>query len=149
MATSPTSSLSLLLLLIISPSSALLSPQEVNYEVQVLMTIKDLLKDPHGVFKNWDKDSVDPCSWNAVTCSSGNLVTALEARSQSLSGRLSPAIGNLTNLESLQLQSNNITGRIPAEVGKLAKLKELSLSHNHFYGEIPTSVAHLESLQSL
>lgn len=41
------------------------------------MTIKNCLKDPHGVLKNWDQDSVDPCSWTMVTCSQENLVTGL------------------------------------------------------------------------
>nr|CAB3470290.1 unnamed protein product [Digitaria exilis] len=129
----PPTLLLLLLLLLSSPSTlmALLSPQGVNYEVQALMTIKNLLKDPRGVLKNWDKDSVDPCSWTTVTCSPDKLVTGLEAPSQSLSGMLSPSIGNLTNLQTVLLQNNNITGPIPAEIGKLAKLKTLDLSSNH------------------
>jgi hypothetical protein len=45
--------------------------------VQALMMIKNCLKDPHGVLKNWDQDSVDPCSWTMVTCSQENLVTGL------------------------------------------------------------------------
>jgi Leucine-rich repeat (LRR) protein len=130
-------------------ASGLLSPKGVNYEVQALMMIKNYLKDPHGVLKNWDQDSVDPCSWTMVTCSPENLVTGLEAPSQNLSGILSPSIGNLTNLETVLLQNNNINGLIPAEIGKLTKLKTLDLSSNHFSGEIPSSVGHLESLQYL
>ncbi|KAL6607017.1 hypothetical protein ACP70R_042670 [Stipagrostis hirtigluma subsp. patula] len=139
----------LLLLLICSPSRALLSPKGVNPEVQALMTIKNLLKDPFGVLKNWDQDSVDPCSWTTVTCSAENFVTGLEAPSHNLSGLLSPSIGRLTNLQTVLLQNNNITGPIPAEIGKLTKLKTLDLSSNHLYGEIPTSVSQLESLQYL
>lgn len=145
------SSLALVLLFFCScgPASGLLSPKGVNYEVQALMMIKNYLKDPHGVLKNWDQDSVDPCSWTMVTCSPENLVTGLEAPSQNLSGILSPSIGNLTNLETVLLQNNNINGLIPAEIGKLRKLKTLDLSSNHFSGEIPSSVGHLESLQYL
>jgi hypothetical protein len=121
----------------------------VFFAVQALMMIKNYLKDPHGVLKNWDQDSVDPCSWTMVTCSPENLVTGLEAPSQNLSGILSPSIGNLTNLETVLLQNNNINGLIPAEIGKLTKLKTLDLSSNHFSGEIPSSVGHLESLQYL
>ncbi|KAF8729586.1 hypothetical protein HU200_017531 [Digitaria exilis] len=113
------------------------------------MTIKNYLKDPRGVLKNWDQDSVDPCSWTMVTCSPENLVIGLEAPSQNLSGILSPSIGNLTNLETVLLQNNNINGLIPADIGKLTKLKTLDLSSNHFSGEIPSSVGHLESLQYL
>ncbi|KAG2653694.1 LRR receptor kinase SERL2-like [Panicum virgatum] len=143
---------SLVLLLFFSacrPASGLLSPKGVNYEVQALMMIKNNLKDPHGMLKNWDQDSVDPCSWTMVTCSPENLVTGLEAPNQNLSGILSPSIGNLTNLETVLLQNNNINGLIPAEIGKLTKLKTLDLSSNHFSGEIPSSVGHLESLQYL
>ncbi|AQK75685.1 Protein NSP-INTERACTING KINASE 1, partial [Zea mays] len=80
------------------------------------MTIKNTLKDPHGVLKNWDQDSVDPCSWTIVSCSLENFVTGLEVPGQNLSGLLSPSIGNLTNLETILLQNNNITGLIPAEI---------------------------------
>ena len=53
-------------------------PSNTDYlTVQALMTIKNLLMDPHGVLKNWDKDSVDPCSWTTVTCSPDKLVTGL------------------------------------------------------------------------
>ncbi|KAL5211477.1 hypothetical protein ABZP36_022324 [Zizania latifolia] len=128
-------------------ASGLLSPKGVNYEVQALMMIKNYLKDPHGVLKNWDQDSVDPCSWTMVTCSPENLVTGLEAPSQNLSGLLSPSIGNLTNLEIVLLQNNNINGPIPEEIGRLTKLKTLDLSSNHFSGGIPNSVGHLQSLQ--
>ncbi|XP_008647815.1 BRASSINOSTEROID INSENSITIVE 1-associated receptor kinase 1 isoform X3 [Zea mays] len=117
--------------------------------LQALMTIKNTLKDPHGVLKNWDQDSVDPCSWTTVSCSLENFVTGLEVPGQNLSGLLSPSIGNLTNLETILLQNNNITGLIPAEIGKLTKLRTLDLSSNHLYGAIPTSVGNLESLQYL
>ncbi|TVU11661.1 hypothetical protein EJB05_45258 [Eragrostis curvula] len=142
----------LLLLLVSSPStsSAALSPKGVNYEVQALMAIKDLLKDPRGVFKGWDKDSVDPCSWPMVTCSpDSSFVIELDAASKNLSGTLSPSIGNLTNLQTVLLQNNDITGPIPAEIGKLAKLRTLDLSSNNLNGQIPASVGHLQSLQYL
>jgi hypothetical protein len=45
--------------------------------VQALIGIKNLLKDPHGVLRNWDQDSVDPCSFAMVTCSPDNFVTGL------------------------------------------------------------------------
>jgi hypothetical protein len=41
------------------------------------MGIKNLLKDPHGVLRSWDKDSADPCSFAMVTCSPDNFVTRL------------------------------------------------------------------------
>ncbi|KAI0496625.1 hypothetical protein KFK09_022946 [Dendrobium nobile] len=128
---------------------ALLSPKGINFEVQALMGIKASLKDPHGVLQNWDKDSVDPCSWTMVTCSSENLVIGLGTPSQNLSGSLSSSIGNLTNLEIVLLQNNEISGFIPEEIGKLAKLRTLDLSCNKLSGEIPASLGELIRLQYL
>ncbi|KAL9297363.1 hypothetical protein ACSQ67_023259 [Phaseolus vulgaris] len=130
-------------------ADAVLSPKGVNFEVQALMSIKQSLEDPHGVLDNWDGDAVDPCSWTMVTCSSENLVVGLGTPSQSLSGTLSPSIGNLTNLQIVLLQNNNISGSIPSELGKLPKLQTLDLSNNFFRGEIPPSLGHLRSLQYL
>ncbi|KAF8020581.1 hypothetical protein BT93_G1116 [Corymbia citriodora subsp. variegata] len=128
-------------------ANGLLSPKGVNFEVQALMHIKDCLHDPHNVLENWDKDAVDPCSWTMVTCSPESLVVGLGTPSQSLSGTLSPSIGNLTNLQIMLLQNNNITGPLPPELGRLSKLRTLDLSNNFFTGEIPSSLGHLKSLQ--
>ncbi|XP_010558548.1 PREDICTED: protein NSP-INTERACTING KINASE 1-like isoform X2 [Tarenaya hassleriana] len=136
-------------LLLLGSANALLSPQGVNFEVQALMDIKASLHDPHGVLESWDRDAVDPCSWTMVTCSSDNFVISLGTPSQSLSGTLSPGIGNLTNLQIVLLQNNNISGTLPAELGRLAKLQTLDLSSNFFHGEIPSSLGHLTSLQYL
>ncbi|KAL8200639.1 hypothetical protein R6Q57_011978 [Mikania cordata] len=134
-------------LMLLGCSNGLLSPKGVNFEVQALMGIKASLLDPHGVLENWDADSVDPCSWTMVTCSSESLVIGLGTPSQNLSGTLSPSIGNLTNLEIVLLQNNRITGPIPAEIGKLKKLQTIDLSDNQFTNEIPSSLGQLTSLQ--
>ncbi|OVA12765.1 Protein kinase domain [Macleaya cordata] len=130
-------------------ASGLLSPKGVNFEVQALMGIKASFKDPHGILDNWDGDSVDPCSWTMVTCSSENLVIGLGTPSQNLSGTLSPSIGNLTNLQTVLLQNNNISGEIPQEIGRLTKLGTLDLSNNYFTGVVPNTLGHLISLQYL
>ncbi|XP_016499009.1 protein NSP-INTERACTING KINASE 1 [Nicotiana tabacum] len=138
----------LVLLSFLVYSNAVLTPAGVNYEVQALMEIKNSLHDPHNVL-NWDESSVDPCSWNMITCSSDKFVTGLASPSQSLSGKISPFIHNLTHLELLLLQSNNISGLIPTELGILQKLKTIDLSDNQLTGQIPPSLAQLKSLQYL
>ncbi|GMH01583.1 hypothetical protein Nepgr_003422 [Nepenthes gracilis] len=130
-------------------SSATLSPSGINYEVVALITVKNELKDPYNILENWDSNSVDPCSWRMVTCSPDGFVSALGLPSQSLSGTLSPAIGNLTNLQSVLLQNNAISGHIPAEIGKLEKLETLDLSNNSFNGVIPSSLGDLKNLNYL
>ncbi|CAO2823059.1 unnamed protein product [Amaranthus hypochondriacus] len=120
-----------------------------NPEVQALIDIKNQLNDPHGVLNNWDEFSADPCSWAMITCSSDNSVTGLGAPSQSLSGTLSGAIANLTNLKQVLLQNNNISGKIPPEIGSLSKLQTLDLSNNGFSGIVPSNLGQLKSLQYL
>ncbi|KAJ8758957.1 hypothetical protein K2173_003195 [Erythroxylum novogranatense] len=139
----------LLVLALMEISSATLSPTGVNYEVVALMAIKNALHDPYNVLENWDSNSVDPCSWRMVTCSPDGFVSALGLPSQSLSGTLSPSIGNLNNLQSVLLQNNDISGPIPSTIGKLEKLQTLDLSNNSFGGEIPSSLGELRNLNYL
>ncbi|KAG0496605.1 hypothetical protein HPP92_001139 [Vanilla planifolia] len=130
-------------------ASSTLSPSGVNYEVVALMAIKSELNDPYNVLENWDINSVDPCSWRMVTCTADDYVSALVLPSQSLSGTLSPGIGNLTYLQSVLLQSNAISGPIPVTIGKLEKLQILDLSNNEFDGSIPSSLGGLKNLNYL
>ncbi|KAI4314357.1 hypothetical protein L6164_027274 [Bauhinia variegata] len=141
--------LGVLVLVLLEVSSASLSPSGINYEVVALMAIKTALVDPHNVLENWDINSVDPCSWRMVTCSTDGSVSALGLPSQNLSGTLSPGIGNLTNLQSVLLQNNAISGQIPSAIGKLEKLQTLDLSNNAFTGEIPSSLGGLRNLNYL
>ncbi|KAG6426164.1 hypothetical protein SASPL_110382 [Salvia splendens] len=127
-----------------SYSMATLTPNGVNLEVEALMDIKKCLIDPHGVL-NWDENAADPCAFSMVNCLQNNVVI-LAIPSQSLSGKISTSIGNLTHLTSLLLQGNNITGEIPPELGELPKLQQLDLSDNLLTGEIPLSLSHLRSL---
>ncbi|MBA0750727.1 hypothetical protein Gogos_002117 [Gossypium gossypioides] len=140
---------SLLLFFFLSSATVSFSYEPRNHEVEALISIRRELNDPHGVLNNWDEDSVDPCSWAMITCSSENLVIGLGAPSQSLSGTLSGTIGNLTNLRQVLLQNNNISGKIPPELGTLPKLQTLDLSNNRFSNEIPGSFGQLNSLQYL
>ncbi|KAE8691956.1 putative LRR receptor-like serine/threonine-protein kinase [Hibiscus syriacus] len=141
--------LGLLILTLIGVCSATLSPTGINYEVVALMSIKLNLHDPYNVLENWDSNSVDPCSWRMVTCTSDGYVSALGLPSQSLSGTLSTSIWNLSNLQSVLLQNNAISGPIPSTIGKLEKLVTLDLSNNTFSGEIPASLGDLKNLNYL
>ncbi|KAI4340746.1 hypothetical protein MLD38_025555 [Melastoma candidum] len=130
-------------------SFASLSPTGINYEVVALFAIKSALHDPFNVLESWDVNSVDPCSWRMVTCTPDGFVLSLGLPSQSLSGTLSPGIGNLTYLQSVLLQNNEISGAIPSTIGNLLKLQKLDLSSNMFSGEIPSSIGDLTNLNYL
>ncbi|GER52101.1 leucine-rich repeat protein kinase family protein [Striga asiatica] len=120
-----------------------------NPEVQTLIALREGLADPYRALSNWDENSVDPCSWSMITCNSDNLVTALGAPSQGLSGSLSRVIANLTNLRQVLLQNNNISGHVPKEIGYLQNLQTLDLSNNKLSGNIPDSLSFLNHLQYL
>ncbi|CAA2982848.1 NSP-INTERACTING KINASE 3 [Olea europaea subsp. europaea] len=84
-----------------------------------------------------------------ITCSQDGYVSALGLPSLGLSGKLSPGIGNLTNLQSVLLQNNDISGPIPPVIGTLEKLQALDLSNNKFIGGIPSSLGDLKNLNYL
>ena len=60
-----------------------------------------------------------------------------------LSGSLSPEIGQLKNLSILDLGYNNFTGTLPEELGELTRLRWLSISENSFEGALPVSLKNL------
>ncbi|KAI9165510.1 hypothetical protein LWI28_015408 [Acer negundo] len=63
------------------------------------------------------------------------------------SGKISPEIGLLLNLQVLHLVENQLNGSIPQEIGCLRSLKELALHSNHLHGSIPTSIGNLINLE--
>ncbi len=78
-------------------------------------------------------------------------------------GELSSAIGNLTQIDSLELwgapwdlerpgfvakaPNTLLSGRLPEELGRLTKASYIVLGRNNFEGEIPASVGNLENLR--
>lgn len=62
-------------------------------------------------------------------------LTELKLTDNVLSGELTPSIGNLTELESLELQGNKLLS-LPSELGTLTYLKVLNLSNNQL-SDIP------------
>ncbi|KAM1347404.1 hypothetical protein ACFX13_037368 [Malus domestica] len=130
-------------------SDSLLSPKGVNFEVAALMSVKRDMKDELPVMAGWDINSVDPCTWNMVGCSTEGFVISLAMVSTNLSGMLSPSIGNLSHLQTLLLQNNQLSGPIPAEIGWLSELQTLDLSGNQFSGDIPSSLGLLTHLSYL
>jgi Leucine-rich repeat (LRR) protein len=106
--------------------------------------------DPRGFFNSWN-NSVDYCNWNGVTCSKTHLGRVREVNiiGQSLEGRISPSLGNLTLLKILDLSSNSLSGSIPPELGFLYNLLFLNLASNSFTGVIQSSLGNITQLESL
>ncbi|GJN37469.1 hypothetical protein PR202_gb26428 [Eleusine coracana subsp. coracana] len=143
------SSLTLLLLLLcsISLSTLLIAAAETGDEA-ALLAFKAAAVHRDGVLASWNVSSSAGgfCRWEGVTCQQGRVV-ALSLPSRGLAGVLSPAVGNLSSLRTLNLSYNALHGAIPASIGRLHRLEVLDLSNNAFSGELPA--ANLTSCTSL
>ncbi|XP_022926654.1 probable LRR receptor-like serine/threonine-protein kinase At5g45780 [Cucurbita moschata] len=62
---------------LVSASDSHLSPKGVNYEVAALMSMKSRIRDERRVMEGWDINSVDPCTWFMVACSTEGFVVSL------------------------------------------------------------------------
>ncbi|KAF8399730.1 hypothetical protein HHK36_015601 [Tetracentron sinense] len=107
------------------------------WRVVALIAIKNDLNDPHNVLENWDINSVDPCSWRMVTCSSEGYVSALLLQNNAITGPIPAEIGKLDKLQTLDLSNNKLNGGIPSSLGDLKNLNYLDLSYNNISGSLP------------
>ncbi|CAL9008560.1 unnamed protein product [Prunus brigantina] len=123
----------------------------LNDEGRALMSIKASFSNVANVLLDWnDAHDEDFCSWRGVFCDNVTLsVASLNLSNLNLGGEISPAIGDLGNLQSIDLQGNKLTGQIPDEIGNCASLMHLYLSDNFLYGDIPFSVSKLKKLELL
>ncbi|RZC57676.1 hypothetical protein C5167_004987 [Papaver somniferum] len=62
---------------------------------------------------------------------------------------ISPAIGDLKNLQTIDLKGNRLSGQIPDEIGNCLGLQYLDLSADALYGDIPYSISKLKQLELL
>ncbi|CAN6200846.1 unnamed protein product [Urochloa humidicola] len=112
-----------------------------------LLAIKAAMSDPTGALRSWNGTAAHFCRWPGVSCAGASgRVTSLNLPERSLTGTLSPAVGNLTYLESLNLTRNGISGSVPASLGRLRRLSYLSLCDNAFSGEVPGELRNCSGL---
>ena len=126
-------------------------------EREFLITLYNATDGPNwALAENWLSDA--PLGeWHGVTAGADQWVTALQLRSNRLSGPIPPEIGRIFALYFLDLASssgvdpdrNRLSGPIPSEIGQLALLKYLSLHVNALSGPIPPEIGQLTLLESL
>ncbi|EEC66712.1 hypothetical protein OsI_33040 [Oryza sativa Indica Group] len=136
-------------------SYALVSPGSSDATVVdelALLSFKSMLSGPSdGLLASWNT-SIHYCDWTGVVCSGRRQperVVALLMNSSSLSGRISPFLGNLSFLNRLDLHGNGFIGQIPSELGHLSRLRVLNLSTNSLDGSIPVALGRCTNLTVL
>ncbi|XP_010417421.1 PREDICTED: LRR receptor-like serine/threonine-protein kinase ERECTA [Camelina sativa] len=120
-------------------------------EGATLLEIKKSFKDVNNVLYDWTASpSSDYCVWRGVSCENVTFnVVALNLSDLNLDGEISPAIGDLKSLLSIDLKGNRLSGQIPDEIGDCSSLQNLDLSFNELSGDIPFSISKLKQLEKL
>lgn len=140
--------------------SQLLNSQNLTCHPDDRRALKDFFAGLESVLDGWSSNSSpDCCKWPGITCNSSfslgvndslrsNRVVKLELNNTRLSGKLSGALGNLTQLTTLNLSRNSLKGGLPASLFHLQNLEVLDLSTNYFSGPFPATID-LPSIQSI
>ncbi|KAG6490324.1 receptor kinase-like protein Xa21 [Zingiber officinale] len=130
----------------ITPSSSLLDSDDAA----ALLDFKEKLGGGGTSLLSWN-GSTHFCTWQGVTCGRRHpeRVTGVDLSAGGLVGPISPSIGNLSFLRSLNLSSNALYGEIPSSVSHLRHLSYLDLYFNSISGEIPSGLGNCSELRSI
>ncbi|THG22013.1 hypothetical protein TEA_003094 [Camellia sinensis var. sinensis] len=129
-----------------SPSATLTDSTD---KLALLNFKSHIIEDPEGVLSSWNT-SLHFCDWIGVTCSlKHQRITRLDLQAHQLTGTISPAIGNLSFLRSLDHGDNAFHGEIPLELSHLSRLQNLNLSFNFLTGTIPANLSRCSDLANL
>ncbi|CAA7393781.1 unnamed protein product [Spirodela intermedia] len=136
-----------LLLLLLQQQHPWAAMAEAEAEDKVcLSSLYRSLKDKKKSLGNWTGPNfASPCNGftsylEGATCNNGR-VYKLSLPNLSLSGGISPFLGNCTNLQTLDLSSNELEGPIPPDLRFLVNLAVLNLSGNLLSGSIPLQLS--------
>ncbi|KAB2614197.1 LRR receptor-like serine/threonine-protein kinase [Pyrus ussuriensis x Pyrus communis] len=132
----------------LTSSSLTLRGDEVD-RLSLLAFKAEIVGDRMAILTSWN-ESLHFCEWPGISCGRRHQrVTVLDLRSSRLGGQLSPNIGNLSFLRTLNLENNSFNSSIPPEIGRLFRLQRLRLGNNSFRGDIPVSISRCSKLRYL
>uniref|UniRef100_A0A1J3FC10 non-specific serine/threonine protein kinase n=2 Tax=Noccaea caerulescens TaxID=107243 RepID=A0A1J3FC10_NOCCA len=119
-------------------------------DMKALLEFKSqVAENKREVLASWNNSS-PLCSWIGVTCGhKQERVISLDVGGFKLAGAISPSIGNLSFLRSLNLADNSFGSTIPQEVGMLFRLQYLNMSFNLLQGRVPRSLSNCSRLSTL
>ncbi|KAB2064458.1 hypothetical protein ES319_A09G020700v1 [Gossypium barbadense] len=101
-----------------------------------------------GWWSNYSNIGVHHCTWPGVRCSVAGSVLEIDLSGHGLNGSITPQIGALSKLKSLNLSSNNLRGELPSSLGNLTQLAVLDVSYNEV-DSIPFEIEKMENLVAL
>ncbi|CAN7006005.1 unnamed protein product [Brassica rapa subsp. trilocularis] len=118
---------------------------------QALLRFKSQVSEEKKVLLSSWNNSSPLCKWKGVTCGSNQhqRVTGLDLGGFQLGGVISPFIGNLSFLISINFTYNSFGGTIPQELGNLFRLQYLDMSFNFLGGGIPASLFNCSRLLNI
>nr|GEY96788.1 retrotransposon protein, putative, Ty1-copia subclass [Tanacetum cinerariifolium] len=114
----------------------------IDTDKEALMFIKSqTITQPSDALATWHTNS-STCNWTRVLCDNhGQRVIGLDLSRLQISGQVSPHIGNLSFLRSLQLQENQFDSMLPETLTSLLRLRVLNISFNSIQGIIPANIS--------
>ncbi|XP_065619274.1 probable LRR receptor-like serine/threonine-protein kinase At3g47570 [Quercus suber] len=134
-------------LLCLQPTITAIAPTNETDRLALLKFKESVTHDPDNRLSSWN-DSMHFCNWLGITCGRRHQrVTALNLNNFKLRGPISPYIGNLSFLRSINLQNTSFYGKIPQEVKHLSRLQALNLNNNTLEGNIPSSLSNCSNLR--
>ncbi|TVT98359.1 hypothetical protein EJB05_56340, partial [Eragrostis curvula] len=147
-------SLSLLLLLMLAASVSISAAHADDEAALLAFKVAAISSGYDNPLASWNGSAGGYCSWEGVRCRGRHRrVVALTLPSHGLNGVLSPAIGNLSSLRTLNLSFNGFSGEIPATIGRLHRLHTLDLGPQQLLwqleGTIPSSLGDISGIQYL
>ena len=98
----------------------------------ILLAVRDALAGTATL--DWSADRAIS-RWDGVTVAEGR-VTRIDLPARDLTGRIPPALGNLSNLRALNLADNSLTGEIPKALLSLPYLRGVNLAGNSLTGRL-------------
>ncbi|MED6217370.1 hypothetical protein PIB30_016994 [Stylosanthes scabra] len=111
-------------------------PGPCDQRVTILLEIAAEFKYPILLARTWKGNN--PCKgWRSITCDDKSKIRMVNLSNLKLTGTISSAFANLTDLRELYLNGNNLTGEIPDGLTSLPQLELVNVSNNHLAGNIP------------
>eukprot|EP00897_Mesotaenium_endlicherianum_P004995 jgi/Mesen1/4523/ME000230S03669 len=103
-------------------------------EVSALLAFQGQVANPSLL--GWSNET-DPCQdkWTGISCgqdisTKASYIRGLNMIGLGLGGTLSPALGDLSDVEVMYLSNNGFTGEVPVSIGNLTSLQQLALDRN-------------------